>query len=56
MCNIMPFFPAYCSAETESKAYRMMAVYKGISMDDTDEEWEEQGKETEQKQDFKKWL
>uniref|UniRef100_UPI0037E881AA ankyrin repeat domain-containing protein 66 n=1 Tax=Semicossyphus pulcher TaxID=241346 RepID=UPI0037E881AA len=32
-------------AETECQAYRKMAAQKGISMDDTDEEWAEQGKE-----------
>ncbi|XP_071380613.1 ankyrin repeat domain-containing protein 66 [Centroberyx affinis] len=36
------------NAETESKAYRKMAAHKGISVDDTDEEWAEQGKENEE--------
>ncbi|XP_018559249.1 ankyrin repeat domain-containing protein 66 [Lates calcarifer] len=35
-------------AEAECQAYRKMAAQKGISMDDTDEEWEEQGKENEE--------
>ncbi|KAA8581907.1 ankyrin repeat domain-containing protein 66 isoform X2 [Etheostoma spectabile] len=36
-------------AEIECQAYRKMAAQKGISMDDTDEEWAEQGKENEEK-------
>ncbi|KAM3871172.1 ankyrin repeat domain-containing protein 66 [Diretmus argenteus] len=36
------------NAETESEAYRKMAANKGISMDDTDEEWAEQSKENEE--------
>uniref|UniRef100_UPI003AADB641 ankyrin repeat domain-containing protein 66 n=1 Tax=Centroberyx gerrardi TaxID=166262 RepID=UPI003AADB641 len=36
------------NAEMESKAYRKMAAHKGISVDDTDEEWAEQGKENEE--------
>ncbi|XP_036981231.1 ankyrin repeat domain-containing protein 66 [Acanthopagrus latus] len=36
-------------AEIECQAYRKMAAQKGISMDDTDEEWPEQGKENEKK-------
>ncbi|TDG99205.1 hypothetical protein EPR50_G00207580 [Perca flavescens] len=35
-------------AEIECQAYRKMAAQKGISMDDTDEEWAEQGKENEE--------
>ncbi|CAK6966034.1 ankyrin repeat domain-containing protein 66 [Scomber scombrus] len=35
-------------AETECQAYRKMAAQKGISVDDTDEEWAEQGKENEE--------
>lgn len=35
-------------AETEYQAYRKMAAQKGISVDDTDEEWAEQGKENEE--------
>ncbi|XP_049452741.1 ankyrin repeat domain-containing protein 66 [Epinephelus fuscoguttatus] len=34
-------------AEIECQAYRKMATQKGISLDDTDEEWAEQGKENE---------
>ncbi|KAM6968901.1 ankyrin repeat domain-containing protein 66 [Tautogolabrus adspersus] len=34
-------------AETECQAYRKTAAQKEISMDDTDEEWAEQGKENE---------
>lgn len=37
-----------CRAEIECKAYRKMAAQKGISMDDTDEEWAEHGKENEE--------
>lgn len=33
-----------CRAEIECQAYRKMAAQKGISVDDTDEEWTEQGK------------
>ncbi|XP_056152284.1 ankyrin repeat domain-containing protein 66 [Lampris incognitus] len=33
-------------AEVESEAYRRMAAHKGISTEDTDEEWKEQGKES----------
>ncbi|XP_029900957.1 ankyrin repeat domain-containing protein 66 [Myripristis murdjan] len=32
-------------AEIESEAYRKVAAESGISMDDTDEEWAEHGKE-----------
>ncbi|XP_029349056.1 ankyrin repeat domain-containing protein 66 [Echeneis naucrates] len=32
-------------AEIECQAYRTVAAQKGISLDDTDEEWAEQGKE-----------
>ncbi|XP_039992844.1 ankyrin repeat domain-containing protein 66 [Xiphias gladius] len=32
-------------AETECQAYRRLAAQKGISVDDTDEEWAEQGME-----------
>ncbi|KAF1374562.1 hypothetical protein PFLUV_G00230380 [Perca fluviatilis] len=35
-------------AEIECQAYRKMAAQKGISMDDTDEKWAEQGKENEE--------
>ncbi|XP_037652132.1 ankyrin repeat domain-containing protein 66 [Sebastes umbrosus] len=35
-------------AEIEGQAYRKMAALKGISVDDTDEEWAEQGKENEE--------
>ncbi|XP_060919706.1 ankyrin repeat domain-containing protein 66 [Labrus mixtus] len=34
-------------SETECQAYRKMAAQKGISVDDTDEEWAEPGKENE---------
>ncbi|KPP79869.1 ankyrin repeat domain-containing protein 66-like [Scleropages formosus] len=37
-------------AEAESMEYRKMAKEKGIKLDDTDEEWEEQKKEVEQNQ------
>ncbi|XP_053192060.1 ankyrin repeat domain-containing protein 66 [Scomber japonicus] len=39
-------------AETEYQAYRKMAAQKGISVDDTDEEWAEQGKENEENRIF----
>ncbi|XP_071354186.1 ankyrin repeat domain-containing protein 66 [Trachinotus anak] len=35
-------------AEPECQAYREMAAQKGISEEDTDEEWAEQGKENEE--------
>ncbi|KAK2826577.1 hypothetical protein Q5P01_020791 [Channa striata] len=35
-------------AESECQAYRKMAAQKGISLDDTDEEWAEHGKENEE--------
>jgi hypothetical protein len=34
-----------CSAEVESEAYRQSAVQKGLSWDETDEEWEDRQKE-----------
>lgn len=37
-----------CRAEIECQAYRKTAAQKGISMDDTDEEWAEQGKENQE--------
>lgn len=37
-----------CRAEIECQAYRKMAAQKEISLDDTDEEWAEQGKENEE--------
>lgn len=39
------FFCSYCSAETEAKDYREVAAEKGVSLDDSDEEW---GKDSEQ--------
>ncbi|XP_008289454.1 ankyrin repeat domain-containing protein 66 [Stegastes partitus] len=36
-------------AEAESQTYRKTAAQKGISVDDTDEEWAEEGKENEDK-------
>ncbi|XP_059208521.1 ankyrin repeat domain-containing protein 66 [Centropristis striata] len=39
-------------AEIECQSYRKMAAQKGISMDDTDEEWAEQGKENEENGTF----
>ncbi|XP_068435802.1 ankyrin repeat domain-containing protein 66 [Clinocottus analis] len=36
-------------AEIECQAYRKVAAQKGISVDDTDEEWAEQGKQHEDK-------
>ncbi|XP_035529245.1 ankyrin repeat domain-containing protein 66 [Morone saxatilis] len=35
-------------AEIECQAYRNMAAQKGISLDDTDEDWAEKGKENEE--------
>jgi len=36
-----------CRAEIECQAYRKVAAQKGVSVDDTDEEWAERGKEHE---------
>eukprot|EP00064_Thunnus_orientalis_P013706 superscaffoldBa00002275_g13746 len=46
--NSIPILPLMVLAEIECQAYRKMAAEKGISMDDTDEEWAEQGKENEE--------
>ncbi|KAF7657994.1 hypothetical protein LDENG_00019400 [Lucifuga dentata] len=40
-------------AEVESQAYREMATQRGISLDDTDEEWAEQSKEIKEKRVIK---
>lgn len=42
--------PAFvcCRAEIEHQAYCRMATQKGILMEDTDEEWAEQGKENDE--------
>lgn len=37
-----------CRAEAECQNYRKTAAQKGISMDDTDEEWADEGKENEE--------
>ncbi|XP_029284043.1 ankyrin repeat domain-containing protein 66 [Cottoperca gobio] len=38
-------------AEVEGQAFRVMAAQRGISLDDTDEEWAAQGEEHEEEED-----
>lgn len=43
-CLILTFY-CCCRAEAEGETYRKIVAEKGLSVDDTDEEWEEQFKD-----------